>query len=279
MKKIIRYKLIVSYDGSTFEGWQSQPSKNSVQDLLIQTFIRVFKTKIWLIGASRTDAGVHALGQVVLCKFQDFGLEKTKLLKVWNTALPAAIKIISASKAIHDFHPHHNVEQKIYVYRIFLQKPSPFEAKMGWFFPLIHKVDFVKFFKCLAKFEGSHDFKLFCKEDLASTKSTKKTIFAIKTKQSKRAVDVFISAKGFLRYQIRRIIGAAIEFSMTGKFDLAKIRQALQTPSKELVGQIPSFCAAPHGLCLKKIIYSTGRSKNKFSTIHIEHKSHFMPNP
>ncbi len=261
MKKIIRYKLIVSYDGTSFEGWQSQPSKNSVQDFLIQTFTRVFKTKIWLIGASRTDSGVHAEGQVVLCKFQNFGLEKTKLIKAWNIGLPSSIKIISASKAKKNFHPHHNVEQKIYSYKLFLQKPSPFLARVGWYFPLIYKVNLERFFKCLAVFEGSHDFKLFCKEDQSSKKSTKKTVSSIKVKQTKNIVEVFLSAKGFLRYQIRRIIGAAIEFSMTPKFDLAKVKQALQTPSKELVGQIPSFCASPNGLCLKKIIYNQQSTK------------------
>lgn len=245
------YILVIAYNGKRFEGWQSQPSNFTVQDFLIKTFKRVFKHNLFLHGASRTDSGVHALGQVALCKFNNFGLEIDKVIALWNESLPLDIKIKKCLKAPVNFHPNINVFRKIYSYKLFLKKPDPF-ASIGWYYPLIKKMDKSRFFECLKAFEGKWDFHQFYKASELTKVISIRSISKIEWIESDHEIRIIFVGKSFLRYQIRRIIGAAIEYGINKKINLDDIVESL---SGKINNLIPTFCAAGEGLCLEQIEY------------------------
>jgi len=100
-----RYKLILSYDGTDYAGWQIQPHRPSIEQIMRESFTRAFSEQVTLLGASRTDAGVHALGQVVLC-VTPLDISPDKCAWVWNRALPSSIVIRSCERVDDQFHPH-----------------------------------------------------------------------------------------------------------------------------------------------------------------------------
>jgi len=104
-----RYKLIIAYDGSDFAGWQVQPGQPSIVRTMQDAFAHIFDKKIFVIGASRTDAGVHVLGQVA--KFEaDYSVDEQTMRWAWNNALPKSIVIRTLEQVSDQFHPFHNIE-------------------------------------------------------------------------------------------------------------------------------------------------------------------------
>src|SRR5438105_1493444 len=110
-----RYKIILAYDGTRFSGWQKQPGKISIEQTIEDTFKKAFKKDLQCLAASRTDAGVHAMGQVLLGIY-DLDLSPDRVLKIWNDRLPIDIKIRSIEPAADQFHPWYNIELKEYHY-------------------------------------------------------------------------------------------------------------------------------------------------------------------
>ena len=108
---MIFYKLIVSYDGTNYQGWQEQTEFTAVANVLKETFARIFNHKLSIVGASRTDAGVHAIGQVARI-ITDLIIEPDRLLHAWNNSLPEDILITAIEVCDDTFHPFQNVKQK-----------------------------------------------------------------------------------------------------------------------------------------------------------------------
>ena len=105
------YRLVIAYDGTDYCGWQEQKNRLSIAQSLKKTFNVVFFKEVSILGASRTDAGVHALGQVALCK-TDLDIPTQKMKLAWNNSLPSDIVIRSLQKKQLSFHPYYNVQQK-----------------------------------------------------------------------------------------------------------------------------------------------------------------------
>lgn len=248
------YKLIISYDGTDFSGWQSQKIGPTVQTCIKNTFKRAFGKECFLFAASRTDTGVHAQGQVARLRTDVVGLEPEKIKHIFNNALPASIRIEELESADVTFSPHHNIDYKIYQYKIFTQKPSPVDARFGWWPPAFEKTDWEKFEKNLTVFEGEHNFLAFCRLEQGEEKQVVRTIQKVSfSKIGDMAFLIEIKAHSFLRYQIRRMIGAAFEVARKKAFDKSILEYSLRT-GISLPSQI-SFNAPPSGLCLKKIVY------------------------
>lgn len=245
-----KYKIIVAYDGTAFHGWQVQPKDVTVARLLESVFFRIFKEKITIIGASRTDAGVHALGQVAhFCT--NLYLPIDQMLKAWNASLPSSVVIRSLELAAENFHACFDVEQKTYYYHLFLQRPLPFVARFGWFYKFIHQVDLVKFQEGLKIFVGTHDFTTFCK--LEDDKSPIRRIDSIHVSMIARYGLLRVEVKGqsFLRYQIRRIVGYSLDVARRPELSVHYLKQILD----ERNAQQTLLQAPGEGLCLRKIIY------------------------
>lgn len=246
---LFTYKLTVAYDGTDYHGWQWQPEQKSVDRVLRETFLSVFHQKeLFLVGASRTDAGVHAEGQVVRIRTA-LEIEPEKLLWVWNNALPDDIVITGIEKVGDDFHPQQNVKIKTYEYTYYTQRPGPSLQRYGAYIP--YKLDAMKLARCLSVFVGTHDFRAFCKEDDA--KDTVRTIESIGLVPCEKtgAVKIRVVGASFLRFMIRRIVGAALTAATKVNITQNDLKRALL--QKKVSKVLPT--ASAKGLCLKKIEY------------------------
>ena len=245
------FKIIVAYDGTDFHGWQIQPNTQTISSYLQKTFHKVFDEDINLLGTSRTDTGVHAFGQVARFR-SNLNLPQEKILKTWNNRLPKSILIRKLQKVAPTFHPHKNVEQKIYYYHLFFKNPIPFIARYGWYYKFIDLVDMQKLQKALQLYVGQHDFTSFCKvED--NNKSTIRTINSITLNKISRfsCFQVVIKGKSFLRFQIRRMIGYALDVARQKDLSVDYIKEMLDNPNPKQKLLKADAC----GLCLRKIVY------------------------
>ncbi len=247
------YKLIISYDGTDFSGWQSQKIGRTVQTSIKNCFKRAFGRECFLFAASRTDTGVHAQGQVARLR-TEVALEPDKIKQILNNALPDSIKIEKFELADDQFSPHEGIDYKIYQYKIFTQKPNPIDARFGWWPPAFEKIDWENFEQNLTVFQGEHNFLAFCRLDPGEEKQVVRTIQSVSfSKLDSQTFLIEFRAHSFLRYQIRRMIGAAFEVARKRAFDKMILVKSLET-GISLPPQI-SFNAPPSGLCLKKIVY------------------------
>jgi tRNA pseudouridine38-40 synthase len=243
-----QYKLTIAYDGTQYHGWQVQPDATTVAGVLQAQFQKVFGMSITLIGASRTDAGVHAVGQVAMFR-TDMRIEAASLKRAWNGGLPSDILIRSLEAVPADFHVQRNVQQKTYWYHIAVQRPLPFFARYCLYYRL--PFDVKKFEACLQEFVGTHDFRSFCTGD--EQESTVRTVDAIhlEYRPEYQAYRVVVRGPGFLRYMIRRMVGAALHVATYKHFSHADLREIFAAKN-------PQHClptAPAQGLMLRKIIY------------------------
>jgi tRNA pseudouridine38-40 synthase len=242
------YKVIVSYDGTSYQGWQEQKHGVTVSGILKSVFKSIFKKDISIVAASRTDAGVHADFQVARIK-TTLNISAEYLKKIWSRGLPEDISIKSLKKVTTDFHPQKNVKQKTYIYKIFLKKPSPFISRFGYF--LDRELDVKKLKKAVNVFVGRHDFRSFCTGyDMSSTI---RTIDSIKLRSVKEedAIEIIVKGQSFLRYMIRRIVGACLQVSYKKDLTADDLIKALK--EKNPLQKLPT--APAKGLILKKIQY------------------------
>lgn len=248
------YKIIIAYDGTEFHGWQIQPKDVTVVSTLQDAWHKIFNQNITLVGSSRTDAGVHALGQVARF-YADVpaGLSEEHIRSAWNDRLPKSIHIRSLEKAPDNFHPCANVKQKTYHYVLFLKRPLPMIARFGWLYRFIDQVDMPTFFAGLELYRGTHNFGSFCKiEDDAVT--TIRTIDDVSVKQFPHwnAIVVTIKGPGFARFQIRRMIGYALDVARRPELGLHYLKEILDNPNP----QQTLLKADGSGLCLRKVLYN-----------------------
>jgi tRNA pseudouridine38-40 synthase len=244
------YKLIVAYDGTDFFGWQEQPGYTTIAGVLKSTFLQIFNQKhVYLVGASRTDAGVHAQGQVVRVG-TDLPLDPEKLMRVMNNALPHAIAITECVRSERLFHPQHQVSYKLYSYRVFTQRPCPKVHRYGY--PYWHGLDFKKLHDALQLFVGTHDFKAFSKKN--GELNTVRTVTSIEIVGDPQGTEftIYIQGVSFLQYMVRRMVGAALALASDNNRSINEITLLLQgqmVPVKNLPN------APAKGLCLEKIVY------------------------
>jgi len=244
------FRMTIAYDGTDFYGWQKQPKDLSVTECLEKAYEKIFKQSITIIGASRTDTGVHALGQVAMFKTHTAWSE-ADMLRAWNQALPSSIIIRNITRTDENFHPCFNVVQKTYIYTLFLKKPLPFVARYGWYYHFIDRVDKQKFYQALQLYTGEHDFASFSKP--GQGKKTVRTIDAITVKEISRwgAIIITIKGKSFLHFQIRRMIGYALDVARRPELSINYIQDILDNPNPRQT----LLKADGSGLCLRKVVY------------------------
>jgi len=247
------FKIIVSYDGTDFFGWQIQPVHITVTSVLQNTFKMTFGREVGIVGASRTDSGVHALGQVAVFS-TDLKLNAAQILYAWNNALPRSILIRSIESIPMYINPCSNVLQKTYYYALFLKQPSPFISRFGWYYRSVDSVDWGKFNQALGFYLGEHDFGSFCKISPDEDKSPVRKIDSINLKKISRfdAYLVTIKGKSFLRFQIRRMIGYALDVARRKDLSVDFIQSILDNPNPEQTLVKADGC----GLCLGKVVYN-----------------------
>lgn len=243
------YKLVVAYDGTDYFGWQAQTHKPSVAHALDHAFKTVFKHDMKVLGASRTDAGVHALGQVVRIK-TDLPVPAQTLQWAWNNALPGDVVIRSLELIDDSFNPFCSVMQKTYYYHFFLNRPLPFLQRYGHYHP--YKINIKLLQDALQFFVGTHDFASFrCSEDTRT--DTVRTIDFIGLEYIRRYKVYRIIVKGqkFLRHMIRRMVGASLAIASRPGLSVIDLKKVMD--AKNPAHTLPN--APAKGLLLYKIAY------------------------
>jgi tRNA pseudouridine38-40 synthase len=251
------YKLLIAYDGTSYWGWQQQPNHKTVQEVLQKQFVRVFNRSITLFAASRTDAGVHALGQVVSCT-TDLYIDPAILKKAWNGLLPPDIHLRDVQFMPNGFRSQMNVVEKTYDYYVFKKRPLPFMARYGWYHPRAFDPEVIK--NVMNIFVGTHDFHAFCANGEKYT-STVRTVTSVDVQFIKRlqAYRIRVKGPGFLRYMIRRMVGAALYAASHPEYPIEKVKKSLDSK----IPDAPLVCAPPQGLVLRKIVYGNDHQQQK----------------
>jgi tRNA pseudouridine38-40 synthase len=204
------YKAIISYDGSCFYGWQSQLNHISVQTEIQNTIKKIWNYETVVEGASRTDSGVHSYGQTIKLLLPAT-IEINYLKKILNDNLPTSIKIRTLEYCEDDFSPRKDAKKKLYYYTIAFKKPSPLIKNFVTHYPYPLQKNILE--KILKIFIGTHDFRSFAtitKNDNHNI-NTIKTIYEIKINEiNQDMIQIQIEGNGFLKYMVRRLVGAAI---------------------------------------------------------------------
>ena len=233
-------KLIIEYDGTNYHGWQRQPNAISVQQTIEQVLNKITKQRICIIGAGRTDSGVHACGQVANFKTK-CSIPIEKVPNALNSILPKDIIIKDAVLAAEEFHARYAAKGKKYSYIINHTKfPSAFRRNLEYHYP--QKLDIEGINNAMQIFIGSHDFKGFMSTG-GEIRETIRTIFNFDLKQEEERLIFEISGNGFLYNMVRIIIGTLIDVGRR-KINISDIQEALIKGDRSKAGKT----APPQGL-------------------------------
>lgn len=200
-------KLTVAYDGTDFHGWQVQPNLSTVQGELERTFTKLFNHAVHVIGSGRTDAGVHAHGQVAAVQTER-SMDTDAVLRGGNALLPPTIRILSVEEVREDFHPRHSARSKTYEYHLWrLSIVSPFHCR--YVYPFRYPLDERLVDGATQEFLGTHDFTSFC-ATATEVEDRVRTIFDAVWERNDRTWVFRIRGSGFLQYMVRTIAGTIV---------------------------------------------------------------------
>lgn len=239
----------MAYDGAPFIGWQSQPGGNTVQDHLEAALSEVCKCKVAVVGAGRTDAGVHALRQCAHADVPALRMDARAWRLALNNRLPAAIRVVAVATAPADFHARFDAVSKHYRYTIcHADTLPPHEAGRAWLVPWRLDVDIMR--QACSLLVGTRDFRRLSAIRKSDHESSVRTITrATLARQGSRVV-VDIEGGGFL-YKMVRIIVAMLVRVGTGRMSVDEFAELLLNPS----GRRATHCAPPDGLTLVDVRY------------------------
>ena len=242
-----RIKLIVAYDGTEYSGWQIQPEAPTIEMYLDKAIRELTGENVHVTGASRTDAGVHAYGNVAV-----FDTESTipgdRFTFALNRFLPDSIVIQDSWEVSVDFHPRHCNTRKTYEYRI-LNTAVPLPQKRNFTWHVTGSIDIEKMKEAAAYIVGEHDFKSFCCVR-TQAESTVRTIYSLEVLQEGSEIIIRIKGNGFLYNMVRIITGTLIQVGK-GRFMPEYVKQMLEAKDRTVAGQT----APPQGLTLVGIEY------------------------
>lgn len=245
---MINYKMVIAYDGSRYNGWQKQGNtKDTIQGKLEKVLEKLEGREVEVIGAGRTDAGVHALGQVANVKLES-KINGETLLQYLNQYLPEDIAVLSVKEVPMRFHSRLNATEKTYLYRIYRSEiPNPFIRK--YTVTITEELDIEKMRMAAELLIGEHDFKSFCSLK-KSKKSTIRTLYSIIIEEIEEEIRISVRGNGFLYHMVRIIVGTLLEVG-TGKKKPEEIEQILEKGERQAAGKT----APAHGLFLKEVKY------------------------
>ena len=238
---------ICSYRGTNYYGWQKQVGFTSVQSTIEEVLSQIYDAPISIVGSGRTDAGVHALRQ-----YFHFETNKEKdlnqLAYALNKMLPDDIKILSLEKVADDFHARYSAKKKIYEYCIALTNKDPFNYERAYVYPMVLDLDLFK--QAINLFVGKHNYQDFTSKEEEEGGFIRE-IYDIKVEQIDNLISVRFEGNGFMRYQIRNMIGTAMAVA-SKKEDISFIKYHLESnKTREIVSYKSPAC----GLYLVDVLY------------------------
>lgn len=241
----MNYKIVLAYDGTDFFGWQRQPGRRTVQGVLEEALAKISGAPLAVIGAGRTDAGVHALAQTAGFK-AELRLSTEELRQALNALIPSDVRVISAAKAGPDFHPRRSARSKIYRYRIYHARDvSPFVMRYVLYWP--YPLDLKRMRAAARLFIREGDFTPFSSN---RERHPVRRVLRSELKTSGPEILYTVEANGFLRYMVRAIVGTLLEIGR-GRVSPERVEELFQGKKRTLA----SPTAPAKGLCLVKVKY------------------------
>jgi tRNA pseudouridine38-40 synthase len=236
---VARYKCVVEYDGTNFEGWQSQPNGNSVQDSIEKSIKEIANKDIRITVAGRTDSGVHASGQVFHFDFDEV-VEKEKLkLRINHILKDKMISIIRIEEVDVKFDSRKDANLRTYEYKI-INRTSPLVLSKNKAWHVRAPLDVSLMQKAAKFFLGTHDFSTF-RASSCEALSPIKTVEYSEVIKNDEQISYIIKSKSFLQHQVRSMVGA-LKLVGEKKWDLAQLKKALESKDR-------TQCAAPAPAC------------------------------
>jgi tRNA pseudouridine38-40 synthase len=250
-KNMPNWKLTIEYEGTRYHGWQEQKNARTIYGEIRQAAENYFQSPAELGGAGRTDAGVHALGQVARLRVAK-PASPTEVLYGLNDRLPADINILRVEEVANTFSARHDAITRFYLYQI-SKRRSAFGKKFVWW--VKDNLDFEKMQKAADLLPGRHDFEAFCER----REDDRSTIVVVKSVELKMDGDLIlcrIGASHFLWKMVRRIVGTLAGVGR-GKLSVEDFASLLQSRSndKRTVFDVAANTAPPSGLFLEKVLY------------------------
>lgn len=240
-----RIRLWVSYDGTNYHGWQIQNNGITIESELNKALSDLYKQEIKVIGASRTDAGVHALGNVAVYDV-DSPIPANKVCYALNARLPEDIRVTRSEEVPADWHPRKCESRKTYEYRIYLGEILP-PVKRLYCHHVYRALDIEAMRRAAAHLVGEHDFKSFCQEN-AQVETTVRTVHAIDLIETKdQELLIRVTGNGFLYNMVRIIVGTLLEVGY-GRWNPEYVDEILNKKDRGFAGPT----APAKGLTLMK---------------------------
>lgn len=233
-----RVKLVVAYDGTAYHGWQVQPSGRTIEGELNSALGALLKEEIRVIGASRTDSGVHALCNVAVFD-TDTRIPAEKIAYALNQRLPEDIRIQSSGEVAADFHPRRCNSRKTYEYRI-LNTPFPLPTKRLYAHFTYVPLDVEKMRQAALYLIGDHDFRSFC-STAAVAESTVRRIYDLTVEKEQDEIVIRICGNGFLYNMVRIIAGTLMEVGR-GSIQAEYIKEILDAKERRMAGPTAPAC-------------------------------------
>ncbi len=244
----MRIKLVVAYDGTNYCGWQLQNNGITIEEVLNRELSSLCNEDIQVIGASRTDAGVHAYGNVAVFD-TNTRIPAEKISYALNQRLPEDIRIRHSEQVADDFHPRHCDSRKTYEYRIL---NAPFEQPIGRQYAhfVYRNLNIEAMQKAAEYIVGEHDFKSFCSAG-SQVKETVRTVYSLDVTKSGDYITLRITGNGFLYNMVRIIAGTLLEVGM-GMYPPKELKRIIEAKDRQAAGPT----APARGLSLIEIIYT-----------------------
>lgn len=247
-----RLRMLVAYDGGAFRGWQSQATGDAVQDHLERAFQQMVGQRVVVHGAGRTDAGVHALGQVAHADVPEVLLTPQRWLLALNANLPKEARVVRATKAHASFHSQFDAEGKIYTYRIWNASfLHPLMIGRAWHVPTA--IDLMALRQTAQVLEGTHDFASFAANRGKAEPDTVRTIHSIQVHSRGPGITLRFHGDGFLYRMVRLLTGSMVRTAQ-GRMESGWLKSLLAAPGVQKTKHL----APAEGLYLTRVLYPRG---------------------
>jgi tRNA pseudouridine38-40 synthase len=240
-------KLVLEYDGTSYAGWQRQPDQLTIQEAIERAIRQVSQATVSIIGAGRTDSGVHARGQVASFR-TELDWPASSWMRALNAVLPKDIAVLSSTLMDDRFHAQHDAQGKLYTYRI-LHRPARPAIDRAFAWHIYKSLNDVAMQQAAATLIGSQDFSSF----EGSLTDNNNPICHLQRLEVIRCDDqIFIEAYAdrFLKHMVRAIVGTIVEVGLN-KRSPSSLTEVLRARDRSAAGQT----APPHGLCLMRVDY------------------------